>query len=146
MAQAPAATTIRQEFEERFAGSLALHHRARQVIPGGITHDGRHLKPFPPYVARADGARKWDVDGQELIDYVIGHGSLILGHNEPAVTEAVRAQLGHGTHLGAGHEGEIRWAEVVAGLIPSAERVRFTLSVTEATLLAIRLARPAPGR
>jgi len=146
MAQAPASTTIRQEFEERFAGSLALHRRARRVIPGGITHDGRHLKPFPPYVVRAEGARKWDVDGHELIDFVVGHGSLILGHSDPTVTEAVRAQLGHGTHLGAGHEGEVRWAEAVAGLVPSAERVRFTLSGTEATLLALRLARAATGR
>ena len=146
MAQAPATTSIRQEFEERFAGSLALHRRSRTVIPGGITHDGRHLKPFPPYVARTDGARKWDVDGHELLDYVVGHGALILGHNEPSVTEAVRAQLGNGTHYGAGHEGEIRWAEAVAGLVPSAELVKFTSSGTEATLLAVRLARAFTGR
>jgi len=146
MAQAPATTTIRREFEERFAGSLAMHRRSRNVIPGGITHDGRHLKPFPPYVTRADGARKWDVDGHELLDYVVGHGALILGHNEPSVTAAVRAQLGNGTHYGAGHEGEVRWAEAIAGLIPSAERVKFTSSGTESTLLAVRLARAFTGR
>ncbi len=146
MAQAPASTTIRQEFEARFAGSLALHRRSRGVIPGGITHDGRHLKPFPPYVTRADGARKWDVDGHELIDYAIGHGSLILGHNDPAVTAAVAAQLGRGTHYGAGHEGEVRWAEQIAALVPSAQRVKFTSSGTEATLLAMRLARAFTGR
>ncbi len=146
MAQAPASVTIRQEFEERFAGSLAMHRRSRAVIPGGITHDGRHLKPFPPYVTRAEGARKWDVDGHELIDYVVGHGALILGHNEPGVTAAVRAQLEHGTHYGAGHEGEVRWAEQIARLVPSAERVKFTSSGTEATLLAVRLARAFTGR
>jgi glutamate-1-semialdehyde 2,1-aminomutase len=147
MAQAPVqADTIRAEFEERFAGSKALHGRARTVIPGGITHDGRHLKPFPISVERAQGARKWDVDGHELIDYAIGHGSLLLGHNDPEIVEAVRAQLERGTHYGAGHEGEVAWAEQIRKLIPSAEQVKFTGSGTEATLLAIRLARAATGR
>lgn len=146
MAQVATATTISHEFGERFAGSLARYERARQVIPGGITHDGRHLKPFPISIARAAGARKWDIDDHELIDYVVGHGSLILGHNEPAVTAAVAAQLQQGTHYGAGHEGETRWAEKIVALVPSAERVKFTSSGTEATLLAMRLARAASGR
>ena len=146
MAQAPVKTTILEEYEERFAGSLAMNRRARAVIPGGITHDGRHLKPFPVSVTRAEGAHKWDVDGHELIDYAVGHGSLILGHNDPDVTAAVRAQLERGTHYGAGHEGEIVWAEQIRKLIPSAELVKFTSSGTEATLLALRLARAATGR
>ncbi len=146
MAQVAAATTISQEFAERFAGSLTRYQRARQVIPGGITHDGRHLRPFPISVARANGAHKWDVDGNELIDFVVGHGSLILGHNDPTVTAAVAAQLEHGTHFGAGHEGEALWAEKIVELVPSAERVKFTSSGTEATLLAMRLARAATGR
>lgn len=145
MAQAPTTTIIRDEFVDRFAGSLALHQRARAVIPGGITHDGRYLKPFPPYITRAEGARKWDVDGYELIDFVAGHGSLILGHNEPSVIAAVRAQLELGTHFGAGHEGEIAWAEIISRLVPSAELVKFTSSGTESTLLAMRLARAAAG-
>lgn len=146
MAQAPTTTTIRQEFEERFAGSLALHRRSRKVIPGGITHDGRHLKPFPPYVTRAEGAHKWDVDGHELVDFVVGHGALILGHNERGVTDAVRRQLENGTHYGAGHDGEVRWAEKISELVPSARRVKFTSSGTEATLLAMRLARAFTGK
>ena len=143
MAQAPARMSIRDEFKERFAGSLAMHERARRVIPGGIMHDGRHLKPFPPYIVRADGARKWDVDGHELLDYVVGHGSLILGHADPDVTAAITAELPHGTHHGAGHLGEIRWAEIVCQLVPSAEKVKFTASGTEATLLGMRVARGA---
>ncbi len=146
MAQAPTSTTIRHEYEERFAGSLAVHGRSRAVIPGGITHDGRHLKPFPVYVTRAQGAHKWDVDGHELIDYAVGHGSLLLGHNDPDVAAAVRAQLELGTHYGAGHEGEVLWAEQIRKLIPSADLVKFTSSGTEATLLAMRLARAATGR
>jgi len=146
MVQAPVKMTIRQEYEERFAGSLAMNGRARAVIPGGITHDGRHLKPFPVSVTRAAGAHKWDVDGHELIDFAVGHGSLILGHNDPEVTAAVRAQLERGTHYGAGHEGEIVWAEQIRAMIPSAEQVKFTASGTESTLLAMRLARAATGR
>jgi glutamate-1-semialdehyde 2,1-aminomutase len=141
MAQAPVSTTIQQEFAERFAGSRAMHERSRQVIPGGITHDGRHMKPFPPYIARAQGAYKWDVDGNRLIDYVMGHGSLLFGHNDPDILAAMQAQLPLGTHLGAGHELEVRWAEQVSALVPSAEQVKFTGSGTEATLLAIRVAR-----
>ena len=78
MAQAAVQSSITQEFAERFAGSLAMHQRANQVIPGGITHDGRYMKPFPPAIARAQGAYKWDVDGNRLIDYVMGHGSLLF--------------------------------------------------------------------
>ncbi|MBA2520224.1 MAG: aminotransferase class III-fold pyridoxal phosphate-dependent enzyme [Chloroflexia bacterium] len=146
MAQVAVSPSITDEFAGRFAGSLAMHQRANQVIPGGITHDGRYLKPFPPYIARADGAYKWDVDGNKLIDYVIGHGSLILGHNDPEITAAVRDQVALGTHLGAGHEGEVRWAEAIARVIPSAEKVKFTASGTESTLLAMRVARSYTGR
>jgi glutamate-1-semialdehyde 2,1-aminomutase len=146
MARAPVSTSIVQDYAERFAGSLAMHERGRQVIPGGITHDGRFMKPFPPYIARAQGAYKWDVDGHRLIDYVMGHGSLLFGHNDPDILAAMQAQLPVGTHYGAGHEGEIRWAEEVSRLVPSAETVKFTGSGTEATLLAIRVARSFTGR
>ncbi|MBA3414718.1 MAG: aminotransferase class III-fold pyridoxal phosphate-dependent enzyme [Chloroflexia bacterium] len=129
-----------------FAGSLELQRQARGVIAGGINHDGRHVKPFPPYVRRADGARKWDVDGNELLDYVMGHGSLLLGHNDPDVLASMREQLGQGTHYGACHEGEIRWAEAIARLVPSAERVKITGTGTEATLLAMRVARAFTGK
>ena len=141
MVQAPPTLSIQQQFAQTFAGSLALHRQARGVIAGGINHDGRHVKPFPPYVDRADGARKWDVDGNELLDYVMGHGSLLLGHNDPAILAAMRDQLGQGTHYGACHEGEIRWAEAIARLVPSAEKVKITGTGTEATLLAMRVAR-----
>jgi glutamate-1-semialdehyde 2,1-aminomutase len=141
MATAATQQTLNSRYETEFAGSAAMFARARQSIVGGITHDGRHIKPFPPYIARADGAYKWDVDGHRLIDYAIGHGSLILGHNDPEITAALHAQVDRGTHFSAGHEGEIQWAEKVIELVPSAERVRFTASGTESTLLAMRVAR-----
>lgn len=133
------------DFEERFAGSQQMFARAKQAIAGGIAHDGRYIKPFPVYIDRADGPYKWDVDGHKLIDYAMGHGSLILGHNDPAITEAMAAQVRRGTHYGAGHEAEIRWAEQVQKLIPSADLVRFVGSGTEANLLAMRLARAYTG-
>ncbi len=126
--------------------SAALHQRARALLPGGVTHDVRLAEPFPLAVARAHGARKWDVDGHELICYVMGHGSLLLGHGHPAVVAAVREQAGLSFHPGACHELESRWAELVISLVPSAEQVRFTSSGTEASLLALRVARAATGR
>ena len=92
--------------------------RARGVIPGGITHDGRNLEPFPVYVDRAQGSHKWDVDGHEYIDYWMGHGALFLGHCHPAVVKAIQEQAARGTHLGASHELEVRWAELITQADP----------------------------
>ncbi len=140
------AETIAERYRKTRPGSWARWERACRVIPGGITHDSRHLIPFPLYVARAAGPRKWDVDGHEYIDYWMGHGALFLGHAHPTLVEVVREQVGRGTHYGACHELEVEWAEWIARLVPSAELVRFTMTGTEATHLAIRLARAASGR
>jgi glutamate-1-semialdehyde 2,1-aminomutase len=126
--------------------SLALSTRARRFLPGGVTHDVRLAEPFPLAVARAQGSRKWDADGHELVCYVMGHGSLLLGHCHPAVVAAVQDQAARSFHPGACHELESDWAEAVTALVPSAGRVRFTSSGTEASLLALRLARAATGR
>jgi glutamate-1-semialdehyde 2,1-aminomutase len=115
-------------------------------MPGGVTHDIRLTKPFPLTIARAEGARKWDLDGHELICYAMGHGALLLGHNHPGVVAAVRAQAGKFFLPGASHELEGDWAGLVIRLVPSAELMCFTASGTEATLLALRLARAATGR
>jgi glutamate-1-semialdehyde 2,1-aminomutase len=146
MASVATDQTINARYENEFAGSARMFERARKSIVGGITHDGRHIKPFPPYVDHADGAYKWDVDGHKLIDFAIGHGSLILGHNDPEISEALRSQVVRGTHFSAGHEGEIAWAEKIVDLVPSADKVRFTASGTEATLLAMRVARGFTGK
>jgi glutamate-1-semialdehyde 2,1-aminomutase len=137
---------ILETYRRTHPGSRALWERACRSIPGGITHDIRQLTPFPLYVTHAQGSRKWDVDGREYVDYWMGHGALFLGHAYPPVVQAVQAQMARGTHYGACHELEIRWAELVQAMIPSAERVRFTMSGTEATHLALRLARASTGR
>src|SRR5215467_5291622 len=126
--------------------SKAHARRASRVLPGGVTHDVRRAEPFPLAVARAEGAHKWDLDGHEIVCYVMGHGALLLGHSHPAVVAAVRDQATLAFHPGACHELESEWAEAVVDLVPSAELVRFTASGTEASLLALRLARAATGR
>ena len=137
---------IEQSFATRHAGSGALHARARQALAGGVAHDTRIQAPFPIMTARAKGARKWDVDGNEIVDYTMGHGALILGHGHSVAVDAAREQLEIGTHYGAGHELEIRWAEQIKRLVPSIQRVRFHSSGTEATHMAMRLARAHTGR
>ena len=132
---------IETEYRARTTGSAKLYGEARQVIPAGLTHDSRTLLPYPIYAARGAGPRKWDVDGNGYVDYFGGHGALLLGHAHPAVVEAVQRQVVQGTHWGSSHEMEVRWAELVHRLIPCAERVRFTASGTEASHLALRLAR-----
>lgn len=143
---AQATRTIEQEFIETFDGSRQRAMQALEIYPAGVTHDARYVKPFPIYIQSADGALKIDVDNHELIDYAVGHGSLILGHNHPEVTEAVMAQLKRGTHFGAGHDQELEWGDWVQRLVPSAARVKFTSSGTEATMLAIRAARAYSGK
>lgn len=134
------------EYRRRTPTSARLHQEACRVFPSGVTHDTRYQTPYPLFVERAAGSRKWDVDGNEYVDYAGGHGALLLGHLHPTVVAAVEIQLTRGTHLGACHELEVRWGELVQRLVPCAERVRFTASGTEATMLALRLARAFTGR
>ena len=141
MSQTRTNSRIEAEYRGRTRRSAELYARARKVIPAGLTHDSRTLLPYPIYAARASGPRKWDVDGNEYVDYFGGHGALLLGHGHAAVVEAIERQVNLGTHWGASHELEVRWAELVNRLIPCAERVRFTASGTEASHLALRLAR-----
>ncbi|HLB29803.1 MAG TPA: aspartate aminotransferase family protein [Dehalococcoidia bacterium] len=139
-------TTILERYRSLHPRSAQLHSEARGLFPDGVTHDTRRLLPFPLYVREAQGCLKWDVDGNEIIDYVMGHGALLLGHCHPDIVAAVREQVGRGTHYGACHELEVRWAQSVQRLIPSAQRLRFTSSGTEATHMALRLARAYTGK
>jgi glutamate-1-semialdehyde 2,1-aminomutase len=132
---------IEAEYRGRTRRSAELYAQACKVLPAGLTHDSRTLLPYPIYAARASGPRKWDVDSNEYVDYFGGHGALLLGHGHPAVVEAIQRQVPLGTHWGASHELEVRWAELINRLVPCAEMVRFTGSGTEASHLALRLAR-----
>ena len=126
--------------------SESLFEQAREVLAGGISHESRYASPYPKYIERAEGSRKWDVDGCEYVDYAMGSASLLLGHAHPDVTRAVREQVERGTFFADCHPIEIEWARIIQSLFPSAERVRFTGSGSESTLLAVRLARAHSGR
>ena len=134
------------EYRERTPKSRALAEQAAGLFPSGVTHDLRYQDPYPIYVSKALGPRKWDVDGNEYIDYIGGHGALLLGHSHPDVAQAVAAQAGLATHPGAAHAHEVHWASIIQALMPSLARLRFTASGTEATMMAYRLAREATGK
>ncbi len=141
-----AAIAIEQAFLEGTPGSARLAEEAAALFPSGVTHDSRYLNPHGLYITHAEGAHKWDVDGNCYVDYFGGHGALLLGHGHPRMRAAIQAAVAHGTHFAAGHDAEIRWAEQVCRLVPSAERVRFTSSGTEAVMMALRLARRFTGK
>lgn len=143
---ATATMSLVDQYTKAFPGSKRRFEQAKGIFPTGVTHDTRMMEPFPIYVSHAKGAHKWDVDGHKLTDYFVGHGSHILGHCPLDVVNAVQEQMAKGTHPGACHDLEIEWGRLVQKLVPSAERVRFTGSGTEATLMALRLARLYSGK
>jgi len=126
--------------------SAALSERARKVMPGGVTSNVRYRAPHPIYFARASGAYKWDVEGRRYIDYKMGSASQMLGHCPPKVVEAVQRQMAITPFTGDCHPLEVEWAEAVCDLYPAADSIRFVGSGTEATMMAIRLARAHSGR
>ena len=137
---------IEQRYIDLHPGSLERHAQARDIFPDGVTHDGRRMSPFPIYATHGIGPHKWDVDGNRIIDYWTGHGSMILGHSHPEIVAAVASQMARGTHLSASSDLEIKWGQQVQQLIPSAEKVRFHSSGTEATMMAVRMARAYTGK
>jgi len=126
--------------------SKSLYERAKKVLPAGVSYGLRYFEPYPFYTARAKGSKLFDVDGNEYVDFWLGHTALILGHSPPTVVEAVKRQLENGTHYGTAHMLEIQLAEKVAKMVPGAEMVRFTNSGTEANLYAASLARTYAGK
>ena len=138
--------TILEEYIQKHPGSASRYEEAREIFPGGVTHDNRYVTPFPIYVTHGSGPLKWDVDGNEYVDYVSGHGALILGHSHPEIASAVASQVSRGTHLGANTEEEMRWGRAIKKLMPSIEKIRCHSSGTEATLMALRLARAYTGK
>ena len=142
-----AVENIVEEYIRTHPSSKKLHDQAVEVFPAnGATHFSRIVEPFRPYVTHAKGSRKWDVDGNEYIDYVMGHGALILGHCHPDVVRAVQEQVAKGTHYGENHELEIEWAELIKSMMPAMEKIEFFSCGQEANMMAIRLARAFTGR
>ncbi len=131
------------------ATNAALHHRASNVLVGGVNSPVRAFLSVggtPHIVASANGSRITDVEGNTYIDYVQSYGASILGHADPAVVAAVQAAVTSGTTFGATTIREIELAELISSWVPGVEKIRMTSSGTEAAMSAIRLARGATGR
>ena len=141
-----AGQSILEQYQSRTKKSRTLSEEAKTLFPSGVTHDSRYVKPYGIYVTHARGALKWDVDGNEYVDFFGGHGALLLGHSHPEIVSVLKETSALGTHFGANHEAEIEWGKLVCELVPAAQRVRFTSSGTEATQMAIRLSRASTGR
>jgi glutamate-1-semialdehyde 2,1-aminomutase len=140
------AETIRETFLRRNPKSAELYPRFKKVLPSGVSHDMRFTDPFPICIARGEGARKWDVDGNEYIDYGLGSASLLLGHAHPDVVKALIDVAPYGSHYGLPIEAELEWGERVCHLMPCVDKVRFVGSGAEATMLAMRIARGYTGK
>jgi glutamate-1-semialdehyde 2,1-aminomutase len=127
--------------------SRALYDRALSVLPGGVNSPVRAVQPYPFVVERGDGAHVIDVDGNRYLDYVMGYGPLLLGHDLPeSVTARIQSAATAGPMYGAPTEVEVELAEFVVRNVPSVEMLRFVNSGTEATVSAVRLARGYTGR
>ncbi|RLM22115.1 glutamate-1-semialdehyde-2,1-aminomutase [Brenneria alni] len=129
--------------------SESLYAAAQQLIPGGVNSPVRAFNGVggvPLFIERADGAYLYDVDGKSYIDYVGSWGPMVLGHNHPAIREAVIAAVKRGLSFGAPTEMEVQMAQLVTSLVPTIDMVRMVNSGTEATMSAIRLARGFTGR
>ncbi len=126
--------------------SKKLFEEAKKVLPGGVSSPVRAIKPYPFYTKRANGSKITDIDGNVYIDYVMGYGPLLLGHNHPAIKEAVIKQLSDGWLYGTPTELEVTLAKEIIKLYPSIGMVRFVSTGTEATMGALRAARGFTGK
>ena len=126
--------------------SANLYARAQNVLPGGNSRSTIDLKPYPIYVAEAQGAEVVDVDGNTYVDFINNYTSLIHGHAFPAVTKAVTEQLSKGTAYAFGTVPEIDHAELICGRVPGFDKIRFMNSGSEAVMNAIKAARAYTGR
>ena len=129
--------------------SQQLFEQAQRVIPGGVNSPVRSFRAVegtPPFIARGQGSRVWDVDGNEYIDFLGSWGPLALGHAHPVVVEAVQRAAADGTSFGAPVEQEVQLAEIVCQAFPSVDMLRLVNSGTEACMSALRLARAFTGR
>jgi glutamate-1-semialdehyde 2,1-aminomutase len=138
--------SARQQYEAKFAKSKEMFARSEGMVPRGVAHDAWQASPFPLFLTRARGSHIWDVDGNEFIDYFGGHGGMMLGHAHPVVVRAAQEQLEKGVQFGTCCDLMLDWAGIIRKLVPSAERIEFTNSGTEAVMFGVRLARAYTGR
>jgi glutamate-1-semialdehyde 2,1-aminomutase len=133
-------------YQARNPKSLAQHHAACAAMPGGNTRSAIHVDPFPLTMVRGDGARLWDLDGHEYVDFLSEFTAGIFGHSHPAIRRAIEQALEGGLNFGARNATEAQFAAAICARFPSIELVRFTNSGTEANLMAVSAARAITGR
>jgi len=138
--------SYRDDIRAKSPQSLAVWQGNRTVMPAGVGSLFRLADPFPMVIKRAKGARVWDVDDQEYLDFMLGFSVMILGNAPEEVTEAIKDALPHGTHYGQCHEHEYEFAKLFCDMVPGVDKVTFCNSGTEATMYALRLARATTGR
>ena len=134
------------DYRKKTPLSESLFKRAKEVMPGGISHNVHYFPPYPFFLKGAKGSKIWDVDGNEYVDLWMGHYTHILGHHSEIIVEAIERQLKEGIHWGIVFEKQVEWAELIRELIPCAEMVRFCCSGTESTMYVVRLARAFTGK
>ena len=134
------------DYQAKTPRSRQLFEEALRVMPGGNSRTTTFFDPYPFYITRGEGARIWDADGNERLDFNCNYTSLILGHANPAVVKAIQDAAVHGMSFPGPSEHEIRLAEILTTRIPGMEVVRFANSGTEATMHAVRVARAFTGR
>src|SRR6202158_3198275 len=134
------------DYKAKTPRSRQLFEEALRVMPGGNSRTTTFFDPYPFYITRGEGARIWDADGVERVDFNGNYTSLILGHANPAVVKAIQDTAVHGMSCPGPSEHEIRLAESLTTRIPGMEVVRFANSGTEATMHALRAARAFTGR
>jgi len=140
------AAEIEANFRSLTPVSAGLFEQAKGLFPGGFTRDAVIRKPYAPFIAKGKAAVMTDVDGRDLVDLWYNASSLPLGHADARVVAAVDKQLALGTAYYAPTESELALAQILCDRLPSAERVRFTNSGSEAVMIALRLARGFTGR
>lgn len=138
--------SIEDHYSEVTPRSRTLYERATQALPGGNSRTTVYYQPYPFYFDRGEGCRVYDLDGNERIDFINNYTSLILGHAPPSVVAVIQRQVARGFSAAAPSELEVELAEVMTRRLPGVERLRFTNSGTEATMLALRAARAFTGR
>ncbi len=136
----------RGEIRAKSPKSLSAWQKNRTVMPAGVGSVFRLADPFPMVVKRAKGARIWDADDNEYLDFMLGFSVMILGNAPDEVEDAIREALPRGTSYGQCHEHEYAFAKLFCDMVPGVEKVAFCNTGTEATMFALRLARAATGR
>src|SRR4030066_1894907 len=115
------APTYEKEYLARTKKSRAHFEKAKKVLPSGVESNVRFFEPYPFYVARAKGPYIYDLDGNRIIDYALGYGPMILGHNHPDVVKAAKAQVGKGTLFGASCDLAIEYVKMIMKAMRSME-------------------------